>query len=305
MVTVKGVFLNERSSLLAIQASVGNGGNLQINTERLEILDGGEVNASTFGNGWGGTIEVNASETVEVVGIGGINSNGEPFPSALVARSALDMFDNPATGNGGDLKINTSNLFVRDGAVINVATFGGGRGGNLIVNATESVQILGISADGETGSLLTAVTEGSNDAGLIQIETGKLILQDGGQLTAGTFSDGNGGTLTINASESVEIIGTNQEFRTVINTGSLINEETQEIPTGNAGDVNITTERLSISDGAALAASTFGSGEGGELVVNANSIELIGTGVIIENGENTTIPSALLARTLGSGMLAT
>ena len=297
LVTVKGVNSNQESSLLATQSYVGNGGTIQINTQRLEILDGGEVSASTFGEGRGGTIEVNASQAVEVLGISGISNDGFSVRSVLLSRSEPN-----ATGNGGELRINTNNLLVRDGAEINVSTFGGGSGGNLIVNATESVQILGISADGERPSRLIASTEGSNDAGSIQIETGKLLLQDGGQVLAFTFSDGNGGRITINASESVEVVGTNQEFGSVINTGSLIDERNPEIiPTGNAGNLNITTERLSIRDGASVAASTFGSGEGGELTVNANSIELIGTGIIIENGENVTFPSALFARTLGSG----
>ena len=300
LITVKGVNSNQQSSQLANQSFVGNGGTIQINTQRLEILDGGQVGASTFGPGQGGTIEVNASEAVEVVGIGGISDDGFSIPSALSSRSQPT-----ATGNAGDLRINTNNLLVRDGADIDVSTLGGGSAGNLIVNANESVQIIGISAGGEgasRASRLVAATEGSEDAGSIQIETGKLLLQDGGQVLAFTFSDGDGGTITINASESVEVVGTNPQSRSLINTGSLIDQRNQEIiPTGNAGNLNITTERLSIRDGASVAASTFGEGNGGQLTVNANSIELIGTGIIITNGENVTFPSALFARTLGSG----
>ncbi|MDJ0535677.1 MAG: S-layer family protein [Xenococcaceae cyanobacterium MO_207.B15] len=297
LVTVKGVNLNQERSQLATESFVGNGGTIQINTEGLEILDGGQVTASTFGEGQGGTIEVNASEAVEVVGIGISNDGFSIIRSALVSRSQPN-----ATGNAGELRINTNNLFVRDGADISVSTLGGGLGGNLIVNANESVQIIGISGVGETASRLIALTQGSEDGGSIEIETGKLLLQDGGQVLAATFSDGKGGSITINASESVEVVGTNEQFGSVINTGSVIDQRNPEIiPTGDAGNLTITTDRLSIRDGGAVAASTFGEGNGGELTVNANSIELIGTGIIITNGENITFPSGLGTRTLGSG----
>ena len=285
LVTVKGVNSNQQSSQLAIQSFVGNGGTIQINTQRLEILDGGEVSASTFGEGQGGTIEVNASEAVKVVGIGGISNEGFSIPSALSSRSTAN-----ATGNGGDLRINTNKLLVRDGAEISVDTFGGGSGGNLIVNASESVQIIGISAGGDAASQLRAATEGSEDGGSIEIETGKLVLQDGGQILAFTFSDGDGGSIIINASESVEVVGTNQQFGSVINTGSLIDERTQEIPTGNAGDLNITTGSLFVTNNAQISTQTNSEATAGTLEINANKlVEVSG------------LESGLLSRTGGIG----
>jgi large exoprotein involved in heme utilization and adhesion len=45
---------------------------------------------------------------------------------------------------------------------------------------------------------------------------------------------------------------------------------------GKAGDVNISTPRLSLINGGTAAASTFGSGSGGRVNINAETIEAIG-----------------------------
>ncbi len=303
-VTVKGVSSNQQSSQLATQSSVGNGGIVQINTERLKILDGGQVGTVTFGRGQGGTIEVNATTAIEVKGIGGI-LEGIPIRSALLSRSqpSSPSENSVATGKAGDISIKTRNLLVQNGAEISTATLSAGKSGNLFVEASESVSILGNSNNEEARSRLVATTAGRGEAGSIEIETGKLILQDGGAILATTFSEGKGGSIDINATESIEISGTstNDKFNSTINAGTLIDDDTDEMSTGDAGNISITTESLSIRSGANIAATTFGEGKGGELTVKAKSIELIGTGEELIQGNISTIPSAIFARTRGSG----
>lgn len=61
------------------------------------------------------------------------------------------------------------------------------------------------------GSRLLAETYGASAAGDLTIETGKLIVQGGAQVAAGTFNKGPGGTLTVRASDSVELSGTSAD----------------------------------------------------------------------------------------------
>jgi large exoprotein involved in heme utilization and adhesion len=233
--------------------STGDVGNLTITTSRLLISDGASVSAPNFGTGDGSNLTVNASESVQVIG----TSPDGQFASRLSAQSA-------ETSNAGNLTITTPALLIRDGALVSVATIGSGEGGNLRVNASESVQVIGRSADGELGSGLFADTIGTGKAGNLTIITPRLFILNGARVSAGTFGPGEGGDLIINASEEVQVIGTSTDSR----VRSQLSSDT--FSTGKAGNLTITTPRLLISDGARVTASTFGAGKAGNLRVNAS-----------------------------------
>lgn len=56
------------------------------------------------------------------------------------------------TGNGGNLTIETRRLLLTDGAGIEASTFGAGNTGNILVRATDSIDLRGESADGDIPS---------------------------------------------------------------------------------------------------------------------------------------------------------
>ncbi|MCA1995065.1 MAG: S-layer family protein, partial [Coleofasciculus sp. S288] len=182
-------------------------------------------------------------------------------------------------------------------AEASTATLGEGDGGRLIVNATDSVSISGISENGKLNGRLVSTTDGSGDAGNVSVNTSRLVVQDGGQLLATTFSSGKGGSLEINASESVEVSGGAGNFFSELNAGSLPSPITGEVATGNSGDLTLSTGRLTILNGAKVAVSTLGSGSAGSLEVVASEVEIVGQG----SAGGLSSPSILSARTLGSG----
>ena len=244
--------------------STGDAGNVSITTSRLTISGGAQVSASTFGAGSGGNLTVNASEEVQVIGR---SADGE-FSSNISVQA------NPgATGDAGDLNINTTRLIVSDGAQVAANTAGAGRGGNLTVNASDSVQVLGRSADSRFSSGLSVDAEGTGDAGNLTITTSQLLIRDGAQVSAGTFGAGKGGNLIIDASDSVQLIGTSADGR----RPSSLFAGTQQ-GTGDAGDISITTRQLLVRDGARVGVASLGAGKGGDLTVNASeSVHVIGT----------------------------
>ena len=256
------------SRLFAIASSsaTGNAGDLTINTSQLLVQDGAQISAGTFGEGNGGNLTVNASDSVQVIGF----SPNSQFPSGLFTPA-----DNGSTGDAGDLTINTSQLLVQDGALVSASTSGEGNGGNLTVNATDSVQVIGTSADGTLSRLLARVNSGSTgNAGDLTINTSQLLVQDGAQISAGTFGEGNGGNLTVNASDSVQVIGfsPNSQFPSGLFTPA------DNGSTGDAGDLTINTSQLLVQDGALVSASTSGEGNGGNLSIDAtDSVQVIGT----------------------------
>jgi filamentous hemagglutinin family protein len=284
--------------------AIGNGGSLTINTQNLRVREGAQISASTFGNGDGGNLTVTATD-IELIG----HSADGQFPSSLQALVAPG-----ARGNGGTLTINTQNLRVQEGAQIFTSTFGNGDGGNLNVTATD-IKLIGSSADGQFPSGLGAsVEQGAiGNGGILTIDTQRLVVQEGAQISANTFGNGSGGSLTVKATD-VELVGTaaNGQFA----SGLGVSVEPGAI--GNGGTLSINAERLLLSDGAQILAVTSGSGKGGNILIQAedvelNNLSLIGALVDIEgtgNGGTITIDTqnltlqertSILASTLGNG----
>jgi filamentous hemagglutinin family protein len=248
----------------------GNVGNVTINTKTLTLQNGATVGAVTLGDGLAGTVTVKASESVEVIG-----TSVEGSPSFLTANTS-------GSGNAGNVAINTKKLMVRDGAAVMVGTSGAGAAGNITVDASEFVELSGVSTirygNGllfQSGSHLSALTSGSGDAGNIAITTGKLMVRDGGSISAlSDDSSGNAGNLTIRASD-VEVSGESAPGM-LGSSGSNLYVITSGA--GDAGILTIEAERLIVRDGGNISASTFdSSGDAGTVRIRASDVELIGT----------------------------
>ncbi|GAA6614401.1 filamentous hemagglutinin N-terminal domain-containing protein [Scytonema sp. NUACC26] len=227
-----------------VDASGEGGGEIQVQGRRVTVTNGSRIETSTLGAKQGGDLVVNATESVAIGQFSGLSTVVYP----------------KATGNAGNLTINTRELLVRDGAQVIAVTFGAGKGGNLAVTA-DRVQAIG------RGSNFFALAQGTGNAGNLTINTRELLIRDGAQVGAATLGAGKGGNLAVTA-DSVQVIGRQGSFSTLVT-------ETQG--TGNAGDLTINTRELLIRDGAKVGAGTFGTGKGGNLAVTADRIQVIGT----------------------------
>ncbi|KAM3110391.1 two-partner secretion domain-containing protein [Phormidesmis sp. 146-33] len=266
--------ISQKSTGLLIQtAGSGNAGDLRIDTGRLLMRDGALIVLGTGGAGKGGRLQITAAESIEILG-----------GSRLNAQSL-------GSGDAQDATISTRRLSVRDGSQVSVSTFRGGKGGRLQINATELIELSGATASRQTVSGLFAQSEarGNGDAGDLTINTGRLILQGGAQVSVGTRGAGKGGNLQINATDSVEVIGRSADERF---SSSLL---AQSDGIGEAGNLRINTGRLIVRDGARVSVGTFGAGKGGNLEIKAESVELIG-----RPGDSQRI-SGLLAESASSG----
>ncbi|WP_044500808.1 filamentous hemagglutinin N-terminal domain-containing protein [Nostoc sp. PCC 7107] len=259
------------------------------NIQLLERIVGGSEIPSTVdvSSDGGGNIQVRG-KTVELIG----------NLVTLISRTTGSI-------NGRDLTINASKLIVREGAQIDTSTSGKGRGGNLFINAAESVQLIGSSPLANTNfdqvSLLISATRGEGNSGNININTQRLLVQDGAQIStqsSGFFvppqnitfqpATGDAGNLTINASESVELIGALPN-----GFGSSLSSST--LGSAKAGEVTVTTGKIIIRDGALINVSSriprFGVylgnpnslGPAGAINVNAKSVLLDNRGQITSN----------------------
>jgi filamentous hemagglutinin family protein len=243
------------------------GGDVEINAGSVSIRDGAQVYARALGTGDGGDLTVNATDFIELIG-----DSAAAFPTLLGTNVTSG-----ASGNGGDVKITTGRLILQNGARVQAVTSGTGKAGNIIIDAPESITMSGEGAAGTNKITTQSTPSATGNAGDLQINTGQLILQNGSQIDSSTFSAGQGGNLTINALESVELIGTSANGTTASNLG--VNAVGTSSNAGDGGVLRIDTKRLIVRDGAQVGAGTFGTGNGGTLAVNASeSVEVSGSG---------------------------
>ena len=254
----------------------GSAGNLTVETRRLTVRDGAQVNASTAGEGGAGNLTVRASKSVELTGTGTADGFA---PSGLFAQVFPD-----AKGSGGNLTVETRRLTVRDGATVDATTFGAGRAGNLTVRATDSVELIGTNPDPNLGGGIAAQvdTGAAGNGGNLTIETRQLTVRGGGQIASSTLGAGDAGTVTVSASDSIELSGANSQAD-MIRGSSGVFVSAEGGATGNVGEMTIFTPRLTVSEGARISADNFGTGHGGNAFFNVGQL-LIGNGGTVRAG---------------------
>ena len=266
------------SGLLTTSFNSGNAGSIAIETAQLSVTDGAIVSPSTFGVGNSGNLIVRASDSVILAR----RRADSPLSTALAANSI------GGTGRAGNIEINTRSLRVEAGASISAPSGlntkqgvipEGGPGGNITVNASGSVFVIGTAAGSiPSGSLIAAGTLGSDKGGDVTLNARRLIVRDGGAIVAGTLGAGQGGNVTLTADESVEIAGTTiQGFPSAITTSSVDLSRILlglQPASGAAGSLSIATGRFSVRDGAAVSVQSYGTGAAGSINVVADSITL-------------------------------
>ena len=287
------------SQLAVIDASGDGGGEIQIQGRRVTLSEGSQVRSNTLGNNPGGTLSVNASESVAVLGNTLIDGPLDARLSAagiLIPRETSLTTRSFAAGNAGDLIVQTGQFTVANGGIVVAQSFGTGRGGNLLVRASDSVEIFGraillglepsrfggVSFDTPEfaqfaqeiaiASIISTASVGDGDAGDVSIETGRLSIRNGGVISTSPLFAGDGGNITVNASESVEVSGRSDN--------GVVGSAISSIATGsgNARDININTRQLIVRDGAGITISTLSTGNAGNLSIEASeSVEVSGT----------------------------
>ncbi|WP_416350878.1 beta strand repeat-containing protein [Rivularia sp. UHCC 0363] len=258
-VTISGIkdgISSDISSFVGIGA-VGNAGDININTGSLSLVEGSEINAKTLGEGNAGNITVNARQSISLDGSGDViltdGSNG------TISTRIISFVNPEAVGNAGDIQLNTGTLSVTNEAAITSSTAGKGDAGNITINAKDTVTF-------DTGGYAsgTVATDTMANGGDIQVTTGTLTLTNGGQLSSNVLGQGNAGNIFVEARDSIKLDG-------VVSSGiSGIQSSLLTGGMGKGGDIQITTGLLSVTNGAAISATTDGQGDAGNITINAS-----------------------------------
>jgi filamentous hemagglutinin family protein len=245
----------------------GTGGNVTISAGSLSVLDGTVIDTDAFGTAAGGDITVNVSGLVTLDGGTSGKATGIAAETALATEGG---------GRGGDISLTAGSLSVMNGAALSASTYGTGAGGNVSVSISGqatfdegiSPNATGIAAE---SNLATA---GGGSGGDVTFKAASLSLLNGASVDASTQTTGNGGTVTVIISGGLMIDdGTSSSFGGIASQSSYTGPGG-----GKAGDISVWAASLSVLNFAGINADTFGTGTGGNVTVNVTGQALFDTG---------------------------
>jgi filamentous hemagglutinin family protein len=228
----------------------GNGANIILNTNTLDVIDGGQIYTTTERSGQAGTITINAVDRVTIAGFDptyddNIENNLAIGPSSglLVSTSSN------SSGNGGSIQIRTGDLFLRDRGQINASTVGSGNAGQVSIQASNSIAL-------DNKAEITTLSLGSGNGGTIDL-TAKLLRLRDSTINTQTAS-GNGGEIFLNVSKA-----------TLLRDRSLLSTEARL--SGNGGDIRIRSPFIVGLENSDIIANAF-AGQGGNIGLTTNGI---------------------------------
>jgi filamentous hemagglutinin family protein len=247
----------------AISVISEQGGSIAVNAKKLEIsgnslLLGGVLKQTGLPDNKSGDIVLNAIEAIDI--------DSSRINNTVVKLGAFGI------GNAGNININTGSLSLTNGAVIDNSTQGIGNAGNINIIATDTI----FADGGAIGSTVQKNAKGN--AGEINITTGNLALTNLSQINVSIFGIGNGGSIKITAADSI-----------FVDNNSFITSEIFEGAKGNAGNIDIDANNLTLTNEGEIVASTDGRGNGGSIKINANNTFSVDSSnilsVVAEKGE--------------------
>ncbi|HIJ87724.1 MAG TPA: filamentous hemagglutinin N-terminal domain-containing protein [Desulfuromonadales bacterium] len=272
-----------------------HGGKVLVNTDSLQLQDGGRIETVTRRAGTGADIVINAKHVTvdgfvadetgppppysltsidarvagaKAEGTGGsitIQSDSITLSNAGAIRSGLYA---DATGNAGSISINAKTIDITSRGQIYADSFRGtGNSGDISVTAN-SMNITGANnvprpapLDFDFTGLSTTTNAGTGGKITVAL-AGNLTATEGGGIKADTRGKGSGGAIDISA--------LNVNLR---DTGTAINA--LSTAAGNAGNINVTAANLIQLRNASITSEAL-SANGGEISLNAlDKINLI------------------------------
>ena len=283
------VYLKDRSLVLSQTSGEGNAGRIEINTGSLELVDGASIDNSTLGKGNAGDIKITARDTISLAG-----ESSQGISSTILSQVEIHPTKgNAAEGNAGGIEILTGSLYLSDGATVNASTNGKGNAGNILIKGANSITASGgsqistvTSSQGNAGSVIinspnavitfdgvAAINGALSPSGIvtvvkpvegltevrqggdINVTAHTLTLTNSAQINAQTSGLGNAGNVTINIQDEITLNGDFSGILTQVAQDAI----------GKGGNINLTADSLSLSNGAQIASDTFGVGDAGNI----------------------------------------
>ncbi|MDF5720193.1 MAG: filamentous hemagglutinin N-terminal domain-containing protein [Rhizonema sp. PD37] len=291
------------NSVIGGQTSAsGNAPDITINAKSNVALEQGALQSTTTGNGNAGAVSLTAT-SVSLQNGGGI----------------MTRANETSQGNAGNIIINaTDSILIRNGGFLNADTLGQGNAGSIAIKT--GLLKLENSGVGSNAGMLDRRNNNPNNnaanggnsnvmptgnAGNWNIIADTVEL-DNSSITSETGGRGNAGNFTLTANSLIlrnrSNIGTNALLNSSGNAGNInitsssvfLENDTSNTPTfgslgsgtlgsGDGGRISINADTVTLRNGGQIRFDTQGTGKAGELTLTANSLELDNNSTIISN----------------------
>ncbi|MBD2292776.1 filamentous hemagglutinin N-terminal domain-containing protein [Anabaena sphaerica FACHB-251] len=272
-----GVEVQNFAPVVSVETNgAGKAGDIIINTPNFTLSETARITATATKNATnteqGGSITLNASQ-MNLAGVVGIFAETQgQAPAGTLKLNPYQKYPN-------------LDITLFPNSSISASTSASGKGGDLIINAPENINITG------QGKLAVEST-GTGDAGHIQINTQNLNIADGVKISAATSGSGKGGNINLNANtftanNGAQLLtttsGTAKAGNIIVNvkdnitldstnTGLFANTEKGSI--GDSGSITIDPLTFMIKNGAGIGVNSQGSGKGGDVSLQAGTLSL-------------------------------
>ena len=262
----------------------GNAGTLTLVTPSLQLLPGSSISGTTLGSGKGGAINL-MTESIELLG-----TTPQAVGSSTITVSA------GGSGDAGTLNIETQTLSIQGGGSVRANSFLSGKGGEIVIRAAKSIEVVGESINPATGQQLfgsqinsgtstlfspnptgssgriliqtpqlsiaqkgevSIANLGMGDSEMIQIDAQQVFLRDQGKILAATRS-GKGGNIGMNISEAL-----------VLRNGSQISTTAGD--SGNGGNIQLNAPMIVGLENSDITANAV-KGRGGSITIRTQSL---------------------------------
>ncbi|MDM8550211.1 filamentous hemagglutinin N-terminal domain-containing protein [Desulfobacterales bacterium HSG2] len=280
------LILTDSGAISTLTRGGGDAGDINLEVSRLELDNEAviaSVSESETHGGAAGTITVDA-DSVRV------SDN-----SSMTAEAG--------SGGSGRITVTAETLILEEGSWIIARTLGEGDAGdiNLEVSRLESDNNSGISSStmsethgGAAGTITVGAdsvrfsdnsgmtTEGvSGDGGRITVSAETLIIEEGGGITASTRGTGEGGNIEIRVRDSVRISGESSAMMICTEAGECMRRPSViaavssrfSADAGSGGKISLSAKELILTDSGAIATSTLGGGDAGDINLEVSRLE--------------------------------
>jgi filamentous hemagglutinin family protein len=294
-ITTNSLSVTNGGQLNASTFGSGDAGDVNITTNSLSVNNGGQLNADTLGEGDAGNVTINARDTVYFDGF------NEQFPRA--SSGVFTSVESGAVGKGGNIDITARSLFMSNGAQLQADTEGEGDAGNVKIDAHETVSLDGVGGNGLSSAVFSSIGAGGvGKGGNIDIIADSLFITNGAGLSVSNLGQGDAGDVTIHARSIVSLdgVGSNGFPSAVFGSVAEDPDGSLEKPIGNGGDINITTDLLTITNGARLTTNTIvGQGDAGAITIRAREVSFDGVGSDGPSGAFSAVGSEAMGNGVG------
>lgn len=266
------------------RALVNSSGAVNVQGKEINLSASSGVRNFTDLNGEGGIINLQAAESITLDG---------SFLFTQVGQLSSDL-NQAIAGSGGDILIKANQVLFTNSSFVSAGTLSSGAGGDITIDAAEVVELSG--GGDYSPSILSTSTQGVGEGGEIKVNTRELIIQDGSEIQA-LAGEGAGGTIAINAAESVELSGkgilrsrdlqgniSETELKSGLSASSGNENLPFELqPGGKSGNLVINTPELNIKNEAQISVSNFGTADAGDIEINTSTLNVDTAGKIVAN----------------------